>query len=388
MALKKTSNYILIAIMFLQILLLLYIPQVNSSYTYKLKILIDESHDQYFSYTNGNFKYAIDYLNQTGNYIINLNKNGTQLNSSILEKYEILVIPNPGNDTTFTAFEVESLINWTRNGGCLLIMSDYYHQDDNRKRGQITLLNNLLNNLSIPIEYLTADIIDDEQSETYNGQPSLIKVNYQQFSNNILGSKITNAIIRTSCINITTPGFVFTGASGPPSSYYYFSSTNKLYSPPYWLISAKIGNSIIITCGSTEVFSDEIYPSIGIKWYAVGDNLRLWVNIFDTFAMKENVIVWHYYLIILVALIIGILSLFVYNRSIKLKDRSSKQISFDDLIIERSNILKLARNSFIANNLRNATRYYRRALKISEKLKDDNGIRKYSEKLNECLKKR
>ncbi|MHA1311984.1 MAG: hypothetical protein ACTSWR_08155 [Candidatus Helarchaeota archaeon] len=382
---KYMSINIIIILLIIQIFTL--IPHSNSLNSSKLMVLFDESHNQYFTYSNGNFVSALDYLNQSGNFIVKLNKNGTQLNYTILKNYDILVIPNPGNGTTFTLFEVESIINWTKEGGCLLIMSDYYHQSNLQKRGKPFLLNNILGNLSIPIEFTTADIVDEDQSENYNGEPTLIKINYLQFSNSILGSKISNVIIRSSCINITAPYLKYDGAYGPTMSYYYFSSLHKIYSPPYWLLRFQVGRSLIITCGATEMFSDSINPSIGVKWYSIGDNLRLWVNIFNALALQDNIIVWPFYLILTIVFLCGLLGLFVYNKWFLVKKTSKMFFSIEEINLERSNILKLARQCYSNNDFRNAARYYRRALKISEKLNEQDKAESYREKLNECLKK-
>ncbi|MHA1253936.1 MAG: hypothetical protein ACTSRP_28500, partial [Candidatus Helarchaeota archaeon] len=208
-------------------------------------------------YSNGNFKYAINYLNESGDFEVRLNKNGTLLNYTILQNYDILVIPNPGNDSYFTAFELESIKNWTLQGGCLLIMSDYFHQTDINKKGKPSTLNDILINLSIPVEFLESDLADDEQSENYNGQPSYVKISYAQFSNSIIGYKINNAIVRSSCLNITSSSLIYNGAYGPPNSYYYVSSSEKINRPPYWLLHFKIRDSVIILCGATEIFSDD-----------------------------------------------------------------------------------------------------------------------------------
>jgi len=122
---------------------ILLIPKSFSSTQSKLYVLFDESHKQYFSYSNGNFKYAINYLNESGDFEVRLNKNGTLLNYTILQNYDILVIPNPGNDSYFTAFELESIKNWTLQGGCLLIMSDYFHQTDINKKGKPSTIRKL-----------------------------------------------------------------------------------------------------------------------------------------------------------------------------------------------------------------------------------------------------
>ena len=60
--------------MFLIIIqLLCLIPICNSKVESKIYVLVDESHNQFFSYSNGNLEYSLEYLNSSGNYIVKLN---------------------------------------------------------------------------------------------------------------------------------------------------------------------------------------------------------------------------------------------------------------------------------------------------------------------------
>ncbi|MBD3230731.1 MAG: hypothetical protein GF329_21310 [Candidatus Lokiarchaeota archaeon] len=384
MAGKRIFASIIAFVIFIQIISV--IPITNASDSSKLRILFDESHNQYFSYSNGNFVSAIDYLNESNNYIVNLNKNGFLINSTILKDYDILVIPNPGNNTSFTPFELESIKNWTDGGGSLLIMSDFINQENVEKKGKPSTLNVLLNNLSIPLEFTSADLIDDDQSQNFMGQPSLVDVSYSEYDDTVLSYKITSTIVRSSCINASSLGTV-KGARGPSNSYYFFSSSSIIESPPYWLIKLERENSIIITCGTTEIFTDEINSVAGTEWHNVEDNLRLWINIFNSFSMEENVNVLPFYVVLLIIFLLLSVSLFGYTK-ISLKEKGAvPAISIDDLALERSEILKLARKNYVNSDYRNAARYYRRALMISKKLKDSLMIEKYQNKLKECLQK-
>ncbi|MHA1253937.1 MAG: hypothetical protein ACTSRP_28505 [Candidatus Helarchaeota archaeon] len=97
--------------------------------------------------------------------------------------------------------------------------------------------------------------------------------------------------------------------------------------------------------------------------------------------------VWEYYLVLIIVVFVVATSLYVYSKSLTPKGAKEKSLSINELVLERSEILKRARQAYADDDFRNAARYYRRALKISEKLRDKEGIGLYSEKLRECLKR-
>jgi hypothetical protein len=371
---------------FLAIQIFIFIPHSECTNTSKLRILFDESHNQYFSYTNGNFVSALNYLNQSGDFIVNLNKNGTLINATILKSYDVLLIPNPGNGTNFTPFEKESILNWTIEGGSLFIMSDFINQLNIQKKGKPSILNDLIHNFSLPIEFTSADIANNDQTQNYEGQPSFIEVSYADFSDNVIGSKINKAVIRTSCINITSESTSYMIASSPSNSYYLFPDNEEIHQPPNWLVEIEIYNSIFILCGTTEIFSDEINSIAAKSWFEVEDNKRLWINLFHSLGLEENINVLPFFISLIVIFLIAALSLSVYNR-INVSKTKVPKVSINELVIERSEILKYARESYGKNEFRKATRYYRRVLNISKKLNDQEKIELYTTKLNECLKK-
>lgn len=381
---KQLKYFLIMSLLSIQIFI--FIPLSECTNTSKLRILVDESHNQYFSYTNGNFVSALNYLNQTGDFIVNLNKNGTLINSTILNRYDILVIPNPGNGTNFTPFEKESILNWTTKGGSLLIMSDFINQPDVKKKGKPSILNDLIHNFSLPIEFTTADIANKDQTQNYEGQPSFIEVSYTYFSDAVIGSKINKAVIRTSCINITSESTSYMVASSPSNSYYLFPDNEEINQPPNWLVEFEIDNSIFIACGTTEIFSDETNSIAAKSWFEVEDNKRLWINLFHSLGIEENINVLPFFISLIVIFIIAALSLSVYSR-INLNKSKVPKVSINELVMERSEILKYARESYAKNEFRKAARYYRRVLNISEKLNDQEKMELYTAKLNECLKK-
>ena len=386
MTYKRAVFYILNVILILE--LIIFIPYTYSYQTPKLKVLFDESHNQYFSYTNKTFVSALNYLNQSGNFIVNLNTNKSLLNYTNLKNYDILVIPNPGYDNCFTNYEIQSIINWTKEGGSLIILSDFINQPNTNKSGKPATLNNILKNLSLPFEFLKADMIDDDQNQNYNGQPSIIKINQNNFNDPIIGDKISSLLVRTSCINITSSNIQYYYAVGPSNSYYYISSLYKIYKPPIWLVRYKLGQSTIILCGATEIFSDEINPSIGISWFSIQDNVRLWANIFNSIAVEKNEDVWQYFLIIAVFLIIGAVSLYIYNRTTIKRTKSRKVISSSELKNELLELKELAEKSYSNKNYRLAARYYRRAALICKKINAMDEYKNYQAKLKECLIKK
>ena len=59
-------------------------------------------------------------------------------------------------------------------------------------------------------------------------------------------------------------------------------------SQPAWLVASIVGQSRIVLCGSTRMFSDVKPAKSDITWYQSKDNARLWQNIFSWLAQQDT----------------------------------------------------------------------------------------------------
>ncbi len=269
------------------ILLIFVVPQVGASSSVEegqITIVIDFSHDQLFSPINRNFSQAIDHLQDYPEYFVRILEKG-KLTAENLSRSHILVIPNPGRN--YSSSEHEVISNYVNRGGSLFLLSDY--QVDGRQIGNPIALNDILQKLPEDrIRFTTflegnntqGDAIIDPVNSI--GIPYNIQINGSDFNTNfnrdLLAIELKSLIIAAGSLSTyISPLLVSTGAetstavaiNGRPINY-----------QPGWLAAFEIGNSRIVLCTSTTMFSDTTCIATNQSWFQSMDNSLLWSNIF------------------------------------------------------------------------------------------------------------
>ena len=269
------------------ILLIFVLPQVGartSGEEGQITIVIDFSHDQLFSPINRNFSQAIDQLQEYPEYFVRILEEG-RLTAENLSRSHILVIPNPGKN--YSSSEQEVISNYVTQGGSLFLLSDY--QVDGRQLGNPIALNAILQQLPEDrIQFTTflegnntqGDGIIDPMNAI--GVPYNIQINASDFNTtfyrDLFAAGIKSIIIAAGSLTTDiSPLLVSTGAE--TSEAVAINGQHISYQPG-WLAAFENGNSRIVLCTSTTMFTDTICAATNQSWFQSMDNSLLWSNIF------------------------------------------------------------------------------------------------------------
>jgi hypothetical protein len=338
------------------------------------RILFDEAHDQYYTYTNGRFKTALDYLNQTSDFQVYLNTVEFE-NLSVLTSYDLIIIGNPGPDKNITLNETEILKNYTLFGGNLFLLSNYNDIGNPFPDGNITGSFSKLNNIV-----------------TVSGMPRwVVEMGDETFqSNHPVTWKLKNLLTFTSGLNVTQQDDIL--ATGPSNSYLENLDEDRFFQTS-WLYATQKGSSKFILCGSTVMFSDLNVTNLdgkkysGVVWVDAVDNLLLWANLIQWTLIRETPnLVTIFIIIVSIILAIGV-GLYLYHSYLVPPKISSHEIQKQSLSEERSMILKEARVHASEGRYLAAAQLYKRAARLSNKLGDMQEENLYNKKYRQFLAK-
>ncbi len=356
-------------------------------------ILFDEFHDQFYTYSNGRFTTALDYLNQTPDYETYLNKAEFD-NVTTLLSYDMIIIGNPGPDKNFTALEIEVLKNYTNLGGNIFLLSNYQDVENPFPDGNITgnfnALNNITQALNISVLFNDFDLHSDPP--TVSGMPRwIVEVSDSNFKSNHPATwKIKTVLTFTSGLNVTQQEFIL--ATGSSASYLINKESDKITHSP-WLVTIDKNPLKIIICGSTVMFSDtNVTESAdkkysGVFWIDAADNLRLWANLIQ-WALKIEIPNLYLLFIIIGSIIaIAIAGLFIYNKYVVVPQQSPLETAKLTLQDQREIILEEAKGRAEKGHYHAAAQLYKQAAKISNELKDYQAEDLYNRKHRQFLAK-
>ncbi len=242
---------------------------------------VDE--DQYYSYDR--YSSLVDDLNDAGvstSYYSVKDLFGGDTIPDIDEfgdpKKTVIVIPNPPSD--FGDTELEFLKNFVEGGGRLLIMGDI--QYDDRHYGKPEFLNNLLNYIGIgdKVQFWgTNDDGDEIKDDTSNyGYPWQVIVTSDDFNPHIIAYDVEKVIINSASLVVSDPAII---VATSPSTSYAESASGKIhtYGNIPWLVAIEYGDSKIVVCGSSKMFSDVYIYGTSTPYIMAEDNEKLFFNI-------------------------------------------------------------------------------------------------------------
>jgi len=355
-------------------------------------ILFDEAHDQYFKYSNQRFKTALDYLNTTADFQVFLN---TELftNATELLAYDLIIIGNPGINTTFASQEVEVLKNYTDNGGHLFLLSNYYavvnplyDKDD---LGNADALNNITQALNLSVFFTKFDLHHFPPTTDLGREIVALDDSVFKFFHPIK-YKINTIVTYTSGLNTSQSQDVI--ATGYSNSYLENEDGNRTTNTP-WLVATQRGRSHIVLCGSTAMFSDvnvtdDLDKSYsGVLWINAADNLRLWANIIQWILISKIPNLSTVFIILFcIFLAIGT-GLYLYNTYFVSPELSRQELEKQNLLQERALILKEARSRSSEGLYLAAAKLYKQAARLSNKLKDYKGEHQFNKNFQDLLEK-
>jgi hypothetical protein len=195
------------------------------------------------------------------------------------------VIPNPIDN--YSSSELEVITEYVHRGGSLFLLSDF--QVTNRRIGNPLSLNLILQALlEHRIRFTTyvdgnetqGDAIIDlnsSQNLLYN-----IEVNssylYSHPNREPLINGISSLLVAGGSLSAVYSDLII--ASGSETSQAVTIGGNVIRYQPSWLSAFWIGQSRIVLCTSTTMFSDTTCVVTNQSWFQSLDNSKLWYNIF------------------------------------------------------------------------------------------------------------
>ena len=354
-------------------------------------ILFDEAHDQYYTYTNGRFKTALDYLNQTADFEVILNSKELDNHTELLP-YDLIIIGNPGPNGNFTPTEIDSLKNYTENGGNLILLCNYNDvgaSPNENITGKFANLNNITIALNLPVLFTSYDLWDNNHNPI--GKRWVVEIedpNFKMF--HPIKFKVKKALTFTSVLNVSMGEEIV--ATGYEDSYLK-NITGELNVETPWLFATQVNSSRILLCGSNAMFSDTNITTstndtyFGIFWINAVDNLRLWANLIQWTLITEVPDLNTIFLIVISILFAVGVGLIVYNSYFTSRKSPVYDIESEDLRNERATTLKQARARVKEGMYLAAAQLYKKAGKLSNKLKDYPAEKRLYQKHREFLKK-
>ncbi|MFX1565938.1 MAG: hypothetical protein ACFFCH_08110 [Promethearchaeota archaeon] len=277
---------------FLVLLLLFIVPYTSGTSQQEegqIVIVFDFSHNTTYSVAKGNFSEAIGFFGDLPEYQVRLLETG-ELTAANLSRSHILVIPNPMDN--YSSSELEVISDYISQGGSLFLLSDF--QVVNRRIGNPLSVNSILQALLEPrIRFTTfvdgnetqGDAIIDLNSShilSYN-----IEVNssflYSYPDRELLINGITSLLVAGGSLLSVYSDLII--ASGSETAQAVSVGGHVLRPQPSWLSAFWIGQSRIVLCSSTTMFSDTTCIVTNQSWFQSGDNSVLWYNIFRWMAL-------------------------------------------------------------------------------------------------------
>ncbi|MHA1722699.1 MAG: hypothetical protein ACTSXW_06440 [Candidatus Baldrarchaeia archaeon] len=307
------------------------IPRSAAILEEEIIVLFDESHGQTLTYSLGNFTKAIDALNGSvleykpgryAKYFVRILSPNSTLNYSTLEEIDILIIGNPGQNSFFSDDELSSLMEFTKNGGNLLLMCDpQLNESIYGEMGNPRELNKILSALNISsVSFSCNDSLGDtifNENHSIVQHPYFIYVNSTEFSDETtISDNIERILTFSSSLIVKSNECVV--ATGDNLSYAIMPDGNYTYktgAKPPWLASYTNGEFKVVLCGSTIMFSDLSVKDLEKSWIDTEDNKALWLNIIKWLTpLPSPINISNYFTITgAIMLILGVTSFLVYK---------------------------------------------------------------------------
>lgn len=252
-----------------------------------LVILFDEAHGQWFN--TSRMQTVLTMVNVTTGGTLYVNK--SPFNATNLMGVDVVIITNPGNESTFTVDEAFYLRQYLKRGGRLFLLSNPYSANETLS-GRSSVLNQLLTNMDdvdLSLDELkfwtgddaTADTLMDDHHNV-NGTNFFLELFQDNFTNTtVISSEPTNisrVLVHTQSVEATiTLGEAYYSS--------YAEDINKevhlVEELPVWFGGSNQSEVRVVICGSTIMFSDLPLPGTNATTWSSNpdfDNARLFNN--------------------------------------------------------------------------------------------------------------
>jgi hypothetical protein len=292
-------------------------------------VLYDESHGQQFARDNenGGLKLMLDMVNASTKYSLRVNEDD-ELTDSLLNDVDVLIIAAPNDGDPFSAAEAASISEMLANGSSLFVLgnpnidedSTYWAEALLQDMGDNQAINSLLDAINVTgvrfslnvtdpgFEEMYGDVMFDEEHTVFNATYSwMIRLDSTTWNTNhpifrnineiytmtatLKPIDLASSIARgyessfaqfkrdyNSWANYSHPNMTLADFELNPLSY---SAINGTF--PSWMSAFEYDESRIVIAGSTLMFTgrDLDYQETDLKWFYMGDNSRLFMNIME-----------------------------------------------------------------------------------------------------------
>ncbi|MFX1510028.1 MAG: hypothetical protein ACFFBR_06955 [Promethearchaeota archaeon] len=323
MAYISRQRLIVCFLIFLLLFIVPYTSGTSQEEEGQIVIVFDFTHNTTYSVSKRNFTEAIEFFDSHPEYQVRLLDTG-ELSAANLSRSHILVIPNPMHN--YSTSELLVISDYVHQGGSLFLLSDF--QIANRQIGNPLSANLILQNLlEHRVRFTTfvdgnetqGDAIIDLNSSqilSYN-----IEVNssylYSQSDREPLITGVRSLMVAGGSLSAVYSNLII--ASGSETSQAVSIDGQVLRNQPTWLSAFWIGQSRIVLCSSTTMFSDTTCVVTNQSWFQSLDNSVLWYNIFRWMSMNlvqnpVQVMLFFVALILVVGVVIFSYSLWLTKR--------------------------------------------------------------------------
>ena len=243
----------------------------------KKTVLIDLSHNEMLNIHEDEFSEFLELLNSLNLKVkTNENKNITE---KVLQNIDIVIIGNPIDDY-FSSIEIKSIIDFVREGGNLLLVSEY---------GADYLQKTNLNDISGKYFgiYFQKNIVKEYNKINQNCS-SILTI--QDFNNHKITNQLRDVVFGGSCsllINKNSESLFYSKESWTEVYNDLEKQWSKDEDNQQQIIAAytEYGRGKVVALGDIDIFSND--PNIGMSLL---DNRKFVLNIFDWFLepVKSN----------------------------------------------------------------------------------------------------
>jgi hypothetical protein len=289
-------------------------------------VLYDASHNpqhDVLDAENG-LKLMLDAVNTSTRYMVRINYD--ELTDDTLNETDILIIASPDAGSPFTSEEVAGIAEMLANGSSLFLLGDptieqnseYWSDSLMQDMGETQAINTLLESLNMTgvrfsvnetaSDVVYGDVMFDYDNPVYNSTyPWMIKLDATTWEkNHPIFRNINTLFTMTSTLKpIELSSAIATGYESSfaqfkagPNSWANYSHPNMTLSDfeqaplsysaingtfPAWMSAFEYDDSRIAIVGSTLMFTGRNldYPETDMRWFYMGDNARLFMNIMD-----------------------------------------------------------------------------------------------------------
>jgi len=299
-------------------------------------VLYDESHGQLFAHDDENIglKLMLDMINASTKYELRINEDD-EITESLLNDVDVLIIAAPNDINPFSESETSSVSEMLNNGSSLFVLgnptiddnSNYWSEVLMQDMGDNQAINAFLDAINVTgvrfslniteSEDVFGDTMFDEENTVFSNasyswmihlDPTTWDTSHPIFRNindiytmtsTLKPLELASSIAQgyessfaqykmeyNRWANYSHPNMTLDDFEQDPLSY---SAVNG--SLPSWLSAFEYGKSRIVIGGSALMFTGRNldYPETDLKWFYMGDNSRLFMNIMDW--LSDNFII-------------------------------------------------------------------------------------------------